>query len=69
MPSLAAAEVFVRIVSSPHCLGLDAAFLLTVGSFLLTVELFYLPPRENIMKIIRPEYFHVIFGGDYGKIM
>ena len=27
------------------------------------------PPRENIMKIIRPEYFYVIFGGDYGKIM
>ena len=27
------------------------------------------PPRENITKIIRPEYFHVIFGGDYGKIM
>ena len=26
------------------------------------------PPRENITKIIRPEYFCVIFGGGYGKI-
>ena len=27
------------------------------------------PPRENITKIIRPEYIYVILGGDYGKIM
>ena len=27
------------------------------------------PRRENITKIIRPEYFYVIFGGDYGKII
>ena len=26
------------------------------------------PPRENITKIIRPEYFCVILGGGYGKI-
>ena len=26
------------------------------------------PPRENITKIIRPEYFCVIFVGGYGKI-
>ena len=26
------------------------------------------PPRENITKIIRPEYFCVISGGGYGKI-
>ena len=28
----------------------------------------YPPPRENITKIIRPEYFCVISGGSYGKI-
>ena len=28
----------------------------------------YPPPRENITKIIRPEYFCVISGGGYGKI-
>ena len=27
------------------------------------------PPREKITKIIRPEYFYVIFGGDYSKTM
>ena len=27
------------------------------------------PPREKITKIIRPEYFYVIIGGDYGKTM
>ena len=26
------------------------------------------PPRKNITKIIRPEYFYVIFRGGYGKI-
>ena len=26
------------------------------------------PPNKNITKIIRPEYFYVILGGDYGKI-
>ena len=26
------------------------------------------PPRENITKIMRPEYSCVIFGGGYGKI-
>ena len=26
------------------------------------------PPHENITKIVRPEYFYVIFRGGHGKI-
>ena len=47
--------------SAGHCLDTDAAFLLTVGSFLLTVKLFYLQLTILAFFSYNWSFFHLQF--------